>query len=172
MHGCAGPPALPGILRTLPARLLKWDRRTDCGPLPARLSPSPPRACCAPPPSPRARGPGGPGPGGPPSAGRGLRLRRRYLHHHPWCPARADGDGVAGPTTTSHAFTSLRHHPRPPMRPGMVQHGGQASAVCGGPTPSTRSLSLAGVGQCPLAIGHGPSAGLPSACRIAGPYRY
>jgi hypothetical protein len=36
---------------------------------------------------------------------------------------------------------------------------------------STRTHSLAGVGHCPLANGHVPSAGPPSVCRIAGPYR-
>ncbi len=53
--------------------------------------------------------------------------------HQPRCPARADGVGDAGPTTTSHAFASLRHHPRPLMLLGVVQHCGQAPAVCGIP---------------------------------------
>jgi hypothetical protein len=39
--GCTGPPALPGILRTRPARLLEWARRTDCGLLLARSPPRP-----------------------------------------------------------------------------------------------------------------------------------
>ncbi len=87
LHGCTGPPALPGrILRTLAARLPDWDCRTDSLLLPARPSTSPPRAGCAPLPTPRARGPGGLEPVRPPSARCNLRLRRRYLRHHPRRP--------------------------------------------------------------------------------------
>ncbi len=53
-------------------------------------------------------------------------------------------DGVAGLTTTSHAFTYLRHHPRPPMRPGIVPHSGQGLRYVGFYSIPTRSLSLSG----------------------------
>jgi hypothetical protein len=90
-----------------------------------------------------------------------------------WC--RRSDDGAAGATTTGHAFASLRHHPRPSMRPGMVPHSGQASAVCGGSTPYTRTLSEALSGRrlaLPTSQWSWAAAGLPSVCRIVGPYRH
>jgi hypothetical protein len=70
--GCTGPPVLPGILRTRPACLLEWARRTDCGLLLARSPPSPPPAGCVPPTTPLAREPCGPEPEQPPPGRRDL----------------------------------------------------------------------------------------------------
>jgi hypothetical protein len=173
--GCTGPPALPGILRTRPARLLEWARRMDCGLLLARPPPglhrggrggAQPHLHHGP------RGPGGPEP---------ERARRRTTS--PVRPSAASGTILGGAGTTLGAATSgrgwcrrsgydqRRHAPHPspptaPVRPGMVPQCRQDRWNVGGYLVTTRSPTLAGVGQCSLADGHGPSEGLSSASRI------
>jgi hypothetical protein len=84
----------------------------------------------------------------------------------------AAGVGAAGPITTSLAFASLRHHPCPPCGRGWCSSAGKICCMWGGYPITTHSPSLAGVGQCPLANGHGPSDGQPLVCQLSCPRRH
>ncbi len=169
--GCTGPPALPGIIRTRPACLLEWARRTDCGLLLARLSPRPYWAGCAASPTPgtpQARGMSGTEPG-----------QRAAISVR---AAAASGTTLGAPTCgwgwCRRPEYDQPHHrlspspPTAPVLPGMVPQCGQDRLYVGGHPVTTRSPALAGVGQCPLANGHGPSDGPPSARRIVGQCRH
>jgi hypothetical protein len=106
----------PGYHSDSSRSALEWDRRTVRGRRPAQLLLSSPRC--------RRRvtfsaagraGPVGPGP-----------ARHLLCHRLPPPPPTAHhaaGDGAAWRTTTRCAVAFFWHHPRPPMRPGMVPHG-------------------------------------------------
>ena len=53
----------------------------------------------------------------------------------------------------------IRHHPRPPCGRGWCRSAGKSRVRGGTPRDLSRSLTLAGVGQCSLADGHGRQAG-------------
>ena len=65
----------------------------------------------------------------------------------------------------------IRHHPRPPCGRGWCRSAGKSRVRGGTPRDLSLSLTLAGVGQCSLADGHGRQTGRPrssgSSARIA-----
>ncbi len=107
------------------------------------------------------------------------RARRRTTN--PVRPASAFGTTLGAATSgrgwcCRSGYDQRRHAPSPspptaPVRPGMVQQCGQDRQYVGGYPVTTRSPTLASVGKCSLADGHGPSDGLSSARRVVGPCR-
>ncbi len=167
MHGCTGPHAIPGILRTHPARC--WSgiagRTAGCGS--------------------HTRHP------------RRLELGARHrLRQDPHRTGLAGAGATTFCATASSDTTNCphmrmgmvqqvlrRHGPATPSPTTVTTHGppcgrgwcrmaGKHLLYVGVAPPPTRTLFLAGVGHCPLANGHGPSVGLPPARWIAGPYRH
>jgi hypothetical protein len=143
----------------------------DCWLLLARPPPGQQRAGCAAPPTPRGPRNGRAGAGVAAPARRQPRRPHRCLQHHPRrCYLRP---GLVQQVRIRPA--PPRPPPSPPMapvRPGMVQQCRQVVQQCRqdrlyvrGYPVTTRSPALAGVGQCPLANGHGPSDGF--SCEVS-----
>jgi hypothetical protein len=86
------------------------------------------------------------------------------------CRQRWAGQARPGRSLSSAIGPGPLVRPEPVVPPAPSQY----SASVRGRLPTSLLSPLAGVGHCPLAIGHGPSAcrGCSSACWIAGPYRH
>jgi hypothetical protein len=159
--GCTGPPALPGIPRTRRARLLEWDRWVNCWWLPARPPPvgngggDPTRTPSG------HRWPGGPEPGGarrPAASYRSSQRCSRPPLHHVLGAATSCGE-VAGRLIRSPPPRSSSAATLGPRGAGVGAAVRARAGYVGGHPGTTRSLTLAGVGQCSLADGLGRQTG-------------